>query len=635
MVKTLLHTHKSLKHSSLLLLLFFSYLVNAQQVIELEDGIEEFAFQGEYLKILEDKERKWSIREVASETMQDKFVLNKKPYAFNENPSSGYWVKFKVKNSTTEGKHFLFECYSPHTNDFRLYVPDGKGGYKLKQSGHAREFYNREIINKNLVLDLPVHDTTKVHTFYAYVYSKGHTGFDFRIKTVNYFTFYSTNEYYLLGLYYGILLIMAIYNLLLYFSLREKVYLFFVFYIISGILTTITDDGLGYQYLWYKTSELNSILGHHLAPLMLLGFFVFYTRSFLQLKENFPKWDWLIVRVLAFYIIYYVIHHFILKTIFPDLPYFRFMNVLPYALISVISIVCFTKEYRPAKFFVLGSLWITFSIAIIQLRANGTIEGNIFTVYSLNYGLVVDVLLFSLALSERIKFIKVREQEAQHKVIETLQKNERLKDKVNRELEQKVAERTKELHEANKELLEANQKLKEITEKANQMSSKLDMDNWQLQKSMKESIKARVNDQEVSFAEFSKIFPDDNACFKYLSELKWNENNPYVCRKCGNTKYTNGVKPFSRKCTRCAYPESVTAYTLFHGLRFPINKAFYMTYLVQKKPKITLGDLSEILDLRRNTCWNFKKKIIEAMENYQRDNKNKEIQAWEEVIFSA
>jgi hypothetical protein len=162
------------------------------------------------------------------------------------------------------------------------------------------------------------------------------------------------------------------------------------------------------------------------------------------------------------------------------------------------------------------------------------------------------------------------------------------------------------------------------------MSLKLDLDNWNLQKNVKESIKARMSGKEVSYSEFNKIFPDEITCLRYLDELKWSES--FKCRKCGNTKYINGVKVFSRKCTRCGYPESVTAYTLFHGLRFPINKAFYMTYLIHRKNKITLDELSVLIDLRRNTCWNFKKKILASIEAYQK-TKKRPLETWEEIVL--
>ena len=171
-----------------------------------------------------------------------------------------------------------------------------------------------------------------------------------------------------------------------------------------------------------------------------------------------------------------------------------------------------------------------------------------------------------------------------------------------------------------------------MTDKANQMSLKLDVDNWTLQKKVLESIRARMAGQEVSDDDFNKIFPDDTACYRYLYELKWEKM--FVCRRCGHQDSDNDIKLFTKKCTKCAYVESVTAHTLFHGLKFPINKAFHITYLaIHSSRKITLDELSTMLDLRRNTCWSFKQKVSESIELYQKAYKTQAIKSWENIIF--
>lgn len=194
--------------------------VKAQKTVILDDAIKEFTLVNNYLEILEDKEGKLTINEVSSLAYQSKFVLNQSIYPYNENIKSAYWVKFKVKNNCQSGKNFLLESYAPHTNDFKLYIQKGND-FDVKVSGLDLYFYNREYVNKNLILDLPL-DTHSLHTFYVRVLSKNHSSFDFRIKPQTYFFFYSVNEYFFLGIFYGIMIIMAIYNLLIFFPLGKK-----------------------------------------------------------------------------------------------------------------------------------------------------------------------------------------------------------------------------------------------------------------------------------------------------------------------------------------------------------------------------------------------------------------------------
>jgi len=140
----------------------------------------------------------------------------------------------------------------------------------------------------------------------------------------------------------------------------------------------------------------------------------------------------------------------------------------------------------------------------------------------------------------------------------------------------------------------------------------LDLDNYKLKKKVQEVTEARVKFKDVSYEEFSNIFPNDLACQRYLEEIKWSKG--YNCKKCNNTKFSEGVKKFSRRCTKCGYNESITAYTLLHKCKFPLPKAMYILMKVFRYgEKNSLNEMSEQLQLRKSTVWAFKEKVLEAM----------------------
>jgi hypothetical protein len=72
----------------------------------------------------------------------------------------------------------------------------------------------------------------------------------------------------------------------------------------------------------------------------------------------------------------------------------------------------------------------------------------------------------------------------------------------------------------------------------------------------------------VNSIEFYKYFQTDNDCLKYLSAIKWEID--YSCKKCGNTTYCKGEKPYSRRCNKCKYDESPTADTMFDKIKFSL-----------------------------------------------------------------
>jgi hypothetical protein len=207
-----------------------------------------------------------------------------------------------------------------------------------------------------------------------------------------------------------------------------------------------------------------------------------------------------------------------------------------------------------------------------------------------------------------------------------------LKEKVNRELEEKVKERTLELDKKNHELEESNLKLEHQASEINQINSILDLDNWKLKNKIKEVLNERLQEKTMDYDEFKTLYPDNLACYRSLENLKWGEG--FICRKCSNHKYFDGAQKFSRRCTRCGYNESITAYTIFHSIKFPIEKAFYIAYLaVSGKKESTLEALSHKLEIGLNTVWSFKTKVSERIKELEMTGKKPTSSRWEEVIL--
>ena len=120
--------------------------------------------------------------------------------------------------------------------------------------------------------------------------------------------------------------------------------------------------------------------------------------------------------------------------------------------------------------------------------------------------------------------------------------------------------------------------------------------------------------KSLTLFEFQSRFPDPDRCRQYLAELKWKDG--YACSKCGHGKYCPGSSPLDRQCIKCHYVESPLAGTLFHRLKFPLLKAFYIVYYVSTcKSGISSTELSRKLGLRQKSCWLFKQKVMKAMES--------------------
>jgi hypothetical protein len=91
-----------------------------------------------------------------------------------------------------------------------------------------------------------------------------------------------------MGVYFGTMLVMVLYNLYIYISIREKSYFYYVLYIISYGLAMLALNGFAFQLLWPNTPAVN----HFIIPVLealSLGTLALFTASYLGTKKNTPR----------------------------------------------------------------------------------------------------------------------------------------------------------------------------------------------------------------------------------------------------------------------------------------------------------------------------------------------------------
>jgi hypothetical protein len=423
------------------------------------------------------------------------------------------------------------------------------------------------------------------------------------------------------------ILIISLYNLLVYIAIREIKNIYYNFYIISVGLYTLSLDGIGFQYLWPNYPEWNNYAGGVTLYLVIVWAIVF-TRRFLSTGSKVPMLDkalrWMIIARTALFVVELIF--------FPRFFVYRNVEIIPLSLIFYTGIKVWIRGYRPARFFVIayGVLFIGFFIrAMVYINV---IQMTTLSHYSLHFAFVLEMLFLTFALGDRIRILKAMRDRALQRTIHQHEVNMQLKDKVNRELEGKVKERTIALDQKNNELEESNQKLALQATEINQINSILDLDNWKLKNRIKEVLNDRLMEKIMDYEQFKTLYPEQLSCYRFLETLKWEEG--FQCKKCHNEKYFAGAQKFSRRCTRCGYNESITAFTIFHSIKFPIEKAFYIAYLtVVGNKDFTLESLANQLGLRINTLWAFKNKIIERIDELEKRGNKPHASRWEEVIL--
>jgi two-component system, sensor histidine kinase LadS len=608
------------------LFLLFSIVSLGQSPIEIDDNVDERNFMPYEIPMYVDGTNSLTFWEISSTHFSNRFKSFPGYQNKDFRPNSSYWIRLPIKHSTSTSKIWLLEFYDQTIDHIEAYIPIEDGSFKNVVTGDQKPFHKRLIPHKNFEIPLNMKRDT---VLYYYFKVQSHDFADIRIglRSTNWFTYYALNEYFLFGTFYGMILIISLYNLLVFLAIREIKNIYYIIYLVSVAAYAISLDGIGFQYLWPNHPHWN-VYAAGISLYSVILWSLIFTRRFLRTKAMAPFLDKLFLGMIVVRSVWFVIALVFLPEYLP----YRVPDIIPLSLIFYTGIYVWRKGYRPARFFVIAYGVLFGGFFLRTLVYFNVLRFTTLSHYSLHISFVLEMLLLTFALGDRIRILKAMRDRALKRIIQQHEINMKLKDKVNRELEQKVEERTQELHEKNAQLEEFNKKLERQAFEINQINSMLDLDNWKLKNSIKEVLNERLMEKTMDYKQFATLYPDTLACHRFLEEIKW--KGGYSCRKCGNEKFFNGAQKFARRCTRCGYNESITAYTIFHSIKFPIEKAFYIAYLVVAgRSDATLEVLSRDLEVGVSTVWAFKQKVSDRLHGLEEKGSRPSASRWQEVIL--
>lgn len=514
-----------------------------------------------------------------------------------------YWIKVKLKKTYNES--IMVDMHGDY-NRVQLFAKSNEN--------HIKEI---KLINTNK-WRYELSPYNQIQTLY------------FRVETPNFlvglgFNLYSnviffnllTLEVIYLGIFIGIVLISMLYTLVLFIVIRETFYLYYFLYLLSfGVYSFITKVNI---HSFFGLNNLPHELYYYSIPFSFSTIFLLlYARAFLQIKEFLTSFDRLVL-----FLLYFKIGSLIIAILFDyQIFYNSFIDNTFIFLLLIIGILRLRQKYLPARFFVLG-----LAIVYIGMLTHGIIQSakdifgfidatneEAFTFSFINLSLM-EIIIFSIALGDRLKIFKKENEQKQEMLISEIQEKQNIIKNKDIEIVQQVNERTQKLINDKVEIEKINNQLTDVNLKLKQDLSINETD--------------KILRKMVSFEEFRNIFPDEEACNKFLYDLKWSEG--YWCRRCFNPISSSTNLTYSKRCSKCRYVESATTNTIFNNVKFPLVKAFYILFLVAEQNKISGIYLSKILSLRRQTCDDFKKKVLERIEN-KRNTKNM-IVGWRYLII--
>ncbi len=398
----------------ILLMFFFKTTLQSQNYDEvlISKNLKEIPL-GEKIYIYEDKMNMYTLEEIQKHLSEfrksDEKILN---FGYT---TSSFWLYFKLKNVEKDRQKFLLSLSYPLLDIVDFYFISKNKILKRIETGDMRNFSQREIQHRNFIFSLEL-EPEEIYEVYFKIESSGSIQIPLSIISYESFIEKELQEQYVQGIYYGIMLVMILYNFFLFLSIKDKSYLYYILYIFGIMMFSLMFSGYAFQFFWPDFPRFSNLI----LPFM-IGFLAFFaglfSMYFLKIKELTPIL-YKIFLILNFIFILLMIVSFFLsyKVIIRIATY----SILVFVILAFISSIrCYFKGWKPARFYILAWTMLLLGMFVLALRQLGKLPVNLFTEYSLQIGSVLEVILLSLGLADRINVLKEEKEKAEKEILET------------------------------------------------------------------------------------------------------------------------------------------------------------------------------------------------------------------------
>lgn len=360
---------------------------------------------------------------------------------------SPIWIRLDLTTALPAAEWYL-EIPSPYLEDVQYYqLVQGKR--KQVETGYYQPFSSRAIPHVSYVFPITF-DSTQQAVVYVRVAGDSPKNIPLRIKSKEIFVQYARADDVWYGIFFGVLIVMLLYNLVIFITLRDWNYLIYVGIIFCTLSIFGSASGYSSQYLWPNSPQLNFYFGRLMLGVMAMCIAAFSMR-FLETSRYSKPMHYALLGIFPIAILAMLL---VITGVMSSAANNLISIGIPIFLIS--GVVCLIKGNKNATYFV--AAWTVYLVGglSLTLRNSGVLPFNFWTTHLAEIGAACETFLTALALSSRYTRLRQENEEAQSALINQLQENQRLQLKVTLELEGKVQERTHEIKAQNEKLTQLN-----------------------------------------------------------------------------------------------------------------------------------------------------------------------------------
>lgn len=389
----------------LVLLVIPAERLNAQASQEPPEGFIPLRMETEMqgsLVIMEDKEQQLTLQQAADPGKDAEYIPYLTSGLASTMSESAYWVRLPLYNDRTEQREILLELSKPQLSHVTLYVLDQNRRLLSElTTGSSLPFYERNVNHRNFLfkVTLPAEQGR-----YLYLRVQTDTYLQLPVKLWEEGSFLHKEQManFAFGIYYGIMVGMALYNLFLFITIRDKAYLFYVLFILSFALMQAVWDGLAYQFLWPGSPDWE--LKANPVFIILTGLFACaFSKSFLSVSA----YSRIMSRIINGFMILTALMLPLFVILTPAQCTKLAVNCVLASLLLCLSMIGVVRfRIRSVIFYCFAWFLLFAGGSLNLLAAYKVLPLNFLTLYGVRFGSAGETLLLSVALADRFNRIR-------------------------------------------------------------------------------------------------------------------------------------------------------------------------------------------------------------------------------------
>ncbi len=310
---------------------------------------------------------------------------------------SAYWFRFRMVNSELKPLQALLAIAYPLLDHIEVYMFEQGQLLVDEVTGDTYPFVQRPLRHRDFLFPITMYWDTPIDV-YIKVKSQGAVQLPLTLWNAKQFALIDQDEQLIKILYYGMLLLLMIYNLFLFLSIRELPYLFYVGLVGSVMVLMAGTHGYLYQYVYPESPYIQNMSMLLAAPGVCL-FASLFASHFLRLRDTAPRLYMLLSGFALVFITSMVGAFFLSYHVSTQISVF--MAIPASVVIMFVGPYAWIKGQTSARYFIVAWFFLMSGIFVTASSKFGFLPRNGFTEYALTWGSALEAILLSFALADR------------------------------------------------------------------------------------------------------------------------------------------------------------------------------------------------------------------------------------------